>query len=390
MIRQVEKYLDKMQRDRIGKPGGMALVASDDTVIGQGNDALQSLGSSLLERLDLTAVALVEPTFPFTDYLVVATPTAETRITPRDTETRTFLHDIPILRSSQLSGEPADRIAELLGQRKGVLVEGVGIIAAGSITVEQAYINASSLFHSLLVMYLLDLLTRTNIPEQELQQLDDFRRNWLKPLVSPETLLPGKDLNDPTTILQEMSRVGRITVELGLVDSFFGNISCRFDNTLYISQTAASLDELEGCIDPVPFDNSSTCGITASSELLAHRLIYEQTGARTLLHGHPRFAVIMSMLCDTPDCPIDDCWRDCPHTRLLGNAPVVAGEVGAGGLARRVAPIIGDSGKAVVYGHGIFAIGRDGFDDALNAMIETEEWCRREYFRRLDMKISNR
>jgi ribulose-5-phosphate 4-epimerase/fuculose-1-phosphate aldolase len=203
----------------------------------------------------------------------------------------------------------------------------------------------------------------------------------------PGEILPTDALATPETIYREIAKVGRMTVELGLVDSFFGNISYKCDNIIYISQTGASLDELEGCIDPVPIDNSSTCGITASSELPAHRQVYEQTGAQTLLHGHPKFAVIMSMLCEIGDCPVADCWRDCPHVRQVGDIPIVAGEVGAGGLADKIAPVIGQHGRVIVFGHGVFAIGLDGFKDALAALIKTEQWCRREYFRRLKQTV---
>ncbi|HBG04309.1 MAG TPA: aldolase, partial [Geobacter sp.] len=128
----------------------------------------------------------------------------------------------------------------------------------------------------------------------------------------------------------------------------------------------------------------STTGITASSELLAHRKIFEASGARVILHGHPKFAVVMSMLCETRDCPIKDCWKDCPQVRHLGGTPVVAGEIGAGGLAKRVPPVIGATGSAIVYGHGVFAIGMDGFGEAFAAMVDVENFCREEYFRRLD------
>jgi ribulose-5-phosphate 4-epimerase/fuculose-1-phosphate aldolase len=191
-------------------------------------------------------------------------------------------------------------------------------------------------------------------------------------------------LNSHDEILDEMARTGRYTVERGLVDSFFGNISCRLGEMLYISQTASSLDELAGCIDPVPFTNRSTTGITASSELAAHRRIYETSDALTILHGHPKFAVVMSMLCDVSDCPVVDCWKDCQKVRILGGTPVVAGEIGAGGLAKRVPPVIGGPGRALVYGHGVFTIGRRNFEEAFRSMVEVENWCRDEYFRRLD------
>jgi len=384
MIRQAQKFLDKLELDRTGRPGRSALLANDDRIVGTGADDLCQLGHELLERLNVVAVALVEPALPFADFLIRNAGRAESCLVPRDTETRTFLHDIPFVRHQELATQPADQLARLLGNRKGILVEGLGIIATGAVTPEQAYINVSSIFHSVFVKYLLDILGEKSLSAEEQLALADFQKNWLKPLASDIAFAPAGTLDERAHILDEICRIGRETVRLGLVDSFFGNISLRHQETIYISQTAASLDELEGCIDPVPIDNSSTCGITASSELLAHQKVYAQTGARTLLHGHPKFAVIMSMICETAECPITDCWKDCPHVRQVGTIPIVAGEVGAGGLAERIAPVIGEPGAVMVFGHGVFAIGRDGFRDALAAMIATEEWCRNEYFRRLE------
>jgi ribulose-5-phosphate 4-epimerase/fuculose-1-phosphate aldolase len=102
-----------------------------------------------------------------------------------------------------------------------------------------------------------------------------------------------------------------------------------------------------------------------------------------ILHGHPKFSVVMSMLCDEAGCPVSDCWRECPRVRFLGDAPVVAGEIGAGGLAKRVPPVITGPRRAVVYGHGVFTIGND-FGEAFRAMVAVENWCRSEFLRRLD------
>jgi ribulose-5-phosphate 4-epimerase/fuculose-1-phosphate aldolase len=96
----------------------------------------------------------------------------------------------------------------------------------------------------------------------------------------------------------------------------------------------------------------------------------------------------MSMLCETQgSCTVADCWKDCPHVRDLGGTPVVAGEIGAGGLARRVPPVIAGPGRAIVYGHGVFTLGRSGFAEAFTAMVEVECWCRNEYFRRLARRV---
>jgi ribulose-5-phosphate 4-epimerase/fuculose-1-phosphate aldolase len=387
---QIAKYTAKLVADRSALAAEIAFAAQDDSLLTGGNPGLARLAGDTLARLGCLGLVVARPALPFADFLIRRARPDERSIVPRDTETRTFLHDIPFLRRREAGADPAVTIARLLGNRKGVIVEGVGIVATGAVTIEQAYINYSSVFHSTFVKYLLDLLRDGFLLPGEAEAFGEFRTHWLRPLSAEGLTFREGPLSEPAEILAEIAAVGRYTVERGLVDSFFGNISARVGDVIYISQTAASLDELPGCIDPVPMDNSSTTGITASSELLAHRRIYETSDARVILHGHPRFAVAMSMLCAEDSCPITDCWKDCPKVRLLGDTPVVAGEIGAGGLAKRVPPVIAGPGKALVYGHGVFAIGRGAFAEAFRAMVDVENWCRDEYFRRLSLAERDR
>lgn len=385
---QIAKYSGKLLADRSALSGNVAIAAHDDAILSEGDPGLARLCERILSSLSCLGLVAARPSLPFADYLVRRAKAGESRIVPQDTETRTFLHDIPFLRREELGEDAAPRIAALLGNRKSMIAEGLGIVAGGTVTVEQAYINYSSVFHAAFVKYLLDLLADGFLLPGEKEAFESFRRDWLRPLSAEGLDFRSGALEEPEEIFKEVAAVGRYTVERGLVDSFFGNISCRAGGVIYISQTAASLDELPGRIDPVRTDNSSTTGITASSELLAHRRIYEKSGARTILHGHPKFAVAMSMLCEETGCTIKDCWRDCDKVRLLGDTPVVAGEIGAGGLAGRVPTAIAAPRKAVVYGHGVFTVGRTDFAEAFQAMVGVENWCRQEYFRRLEAKLS--
>ena len=383
---QLQKYANKLITDHSAMPGRIAVAAKDDELVSTGDPELAGVARGVLERLNALSLVAAAPSLPFADLLVRRAGAGCHCIEPQDTETRTFLHDIPFIRRGELSGNPAGQIAALLGNRKGVIVEGFGIFASGGVTVEQAYINYSSVFHSTFVKYLQDLLHTGFLLPEESGVVDRFFSEWLQPLTAEGLAFHAGSLESSQDILDEIATVGRYTVERGLVDSFFGNISCRTDKLIYISQTAASLDALAGCIDPVPFDNSSTVGITASSELAAHRRIFETSDAKVILHGHPKFSVVMSMLCERQDCPVTDCWRDCPHVRFMGGTPVVAGEIGAGGLAKRVPPVIAGPGRAIVYGHGVFTLGRKGFAEAFSAMVEVENWCRSEYQRLLEEK----
>jgi ribulose-5-phosphate 4-epimerase/fuculose-1-phosphate aldolase len=387
---QIQKYINKLISDRSAHPGMIAFAAQDDVMVCGGEPFLAGVAADALARLNCLALCAALPALPFADFLLRRAAAGEHEIIPRDTETRTFLHDIPLLRSSELGDNhlPAV-IAGLLGSRKGVVVEGLGIFASGALTVEQAYINWSSVFHSTFIKYLEDILQDGFRLPGEAEAFERFRIEWMQPLSADGLQFRAGPIADKGDILDEITRVGRYTVQRGLVDSFFGNISYSNGDLLYISQTASSLDELAGCIDPVPFENNSTVGITASSELVAHRSIFELTGCRAILHGHPRFAVVMSMLCEEQgQCGITDCWRECTKVRLLGGTPVVAGEIGAGGIAKSVPPVIGGPGRAIVYGHGVFAIGRTDFREAFQALVDVENWCRSEYFRRFDERGS--
>jgi ribulose-5-phosphate 4-epimerase/fuculose-1-phosphate aldolase len=382
---QIQKYIDKLIFDRSASPGKIAFAAQDDVMICLGEPSLECIAADTLARLNCLALCAAQPALPFAEFLLRRASADEHEIIPRDTETRTFLHDIPLLRTAETGEFPASAIAGLLGSRKGIVVEGIGIIAAGALTIEQAYINWSSVFHSTFIKYLEDVLHDGFILPGEAEAFERFRNDWLAPLSADGLQFRQGPIADKVDILDELTRVGRYTVQRGLVDSFFGNISYSNGDLIYISQTASSLDELSGCIDPVPFENTSTVGITASSELVAHRSIFELTGCNAILHGHPRFAVVMSMLCDDKaGCTVKDCWRDCTKVRDLGGTPVVAGEIGAGGIAKNVPPVIGMSGCAIVYGHGVFAIGRSDFREAFQALVAVENWCRAEYFRRFD------
>ena len=373
-------YQAKLEQDGCGKPDRVAMFMQDDTISAVGPEDLCRIGHPLLMQLGLPALALFEPALPFYNSVIKKTTSGHT-IVPTDTETRTFLHDIPFIRQADLPADPLPIFTDLLGKRKGIMVENLGMITTATVTVEQAYINASSLFHAIFVKHLLDVLREGFATDQERKDFDHFEQHWLKKPASPKPPLQAVASTDPDKIFTEMTNAGRKTVQERLVDSSFGNLSCKNGSTIYISQTGASLDTLEGCIDPVPLDNSSTCGITASSELLAHQLIYEQTGDGVILHGHPKFSIIMSMVCDHKSCAQQDCWRDCPEIRSCRDIPIVPGEIGAGGLAEKVSPVIKQTGKVIVFGHGVFTFGRD-FREAFDALLQTEEACMQEYFHR--------
>jgi len=122
--------------------------------------------------------------------------------------------------------------------------------------------------------------------------------------------------------------------------------------------------------------------VTASSEYSAHKEIYLRGGSRAILHGHPKFSVIMSMLCDKKDCENrGQCHIKCTRERFINDIPVVPGEVGTGryGLCNTLPPAVTGRRGAIVYGHGLFTTGQHDFHEAFSRLLDIELMCIDEY-----------
>ena len=385
---QIAKYTQKLLRDRTAVPDSIRFYRLDDVVSANRQDEWLPVFSSVFEGLDITALLFARLTLPFADLLVERAEPGMDRLVPKDSETKGFLHDIPFIRKQEWEGASmdgrTDLIVRCLKERKAAVIEGIGVVSTGGVTVEQAYIGFSTIFHTTFVKYLLDVLTDGFKLSKEKMIFERFKQAWNKaPDLGDLTFAEGP-LHDHNAIISEICRTGRYTVEKGYVDSFFGNISYFDGATISISQTTSSLDELEGFIDPVPVDGSSTAGLSASSELPTHKGIYLDSPYHAVLHGHPRFSIILSMLCDETNCGIKDCNRLCNRVRSVCGVPIVAGETGAGGMAKSVPAAMKQLGVCIVYGHGIFAAGEMDFRDAFMKMAVVENKCREEYFRLME------
>ena len=384
---QIEKYTQKLLRDRTAVPESIRFYRLDDIAVTNRHDEWLPVFTEVFNGLDVTALLFAKPTLPFADLLVERADPRADKLVPKDSETKVFLHDIPFIRKAEwLDGpksELAGKIIHCLKKRKAAIIQGLGVVASGGVTVEQAFIGFSSIFHTTFVKYLLDLLTEGFKLSDERRHFDEFRKLWLRQRDLSDLTFASGPIDGREEIIREICRVGRYTVEKGYVDSFFGNISYFDGRTIFISQTASSLDELEGHIDPVPLDGSSTSGLSASSELPAHRGIYVASHYHAILHGHPKFSVIMSMHCEEHNCDIEDCNRLCNRNRSACGVPIVAGETGAGGLARSVPLALKESSVCIVYGHGIFSAEEKDFRDAFMKMVDVENRCQEEYFRLL-------
>ncbi len=148
--------------------------------------------------------------------------------------------------------------------------------------------------------------------------------------------------------------IGRDLFLRGLVTSHAGNLSLRTKERICITRRGAMLGRIgeEDLVDVDPTDPGSTIA-RASSEVLVHRAIYEKTSSLAVVHAHPPYATLLSMLNEEL---IPNDWEGSYH---LKKVPVVSMEttVGSQESAGLVSEALRDHKAVMLKGHGSFARG---------------------------------
>lgn len=379
----LKKYTDKMVLAGLTDKGGALFGLHGAETLWSRKDKMCEALEAVMAAGDRQAILYAEPAEPYRTIIEYLAESSGDLIEPRDFETRIFLHDLPVLREFH-----PQKISTVLKRRRGVIIAGRGVITAGRTGPEAAFILFSSVCFACYVKFFSDALQHVRRGG-----MDRRRRAVLEGVLKrldPEPEAAGDLLRGPFTsreqVVPAMAEAGRLMVERRLVDSCFGNISYFADPVLYISRKGGALDELQDRIVTVSLDDPSAPTGKASTEFPAHRDIVLTTGRRAVLHGHPRFAVILSMDCDQDDCgDRDACHIRCQRDRYVCGIPVVAGEAGSGpfGLCHTVPPAMRDHTGVIVYGHGLFTAGKVDFNEAFGHLADIEKACRREYFRRV-------
>jgi len=382
MERLVKKYADKLVAQGLAEPNTPLIGGLDAELIWNRDAPSCILLEEVFTGLNINSLLFTKPAEPYFSILNYLAGRSNDAIHPEDCETRTFLHDIPVARELT-----AANIIAALKKRKSLFIAGEGIVTFGTVSPEQAFVTYSSVCFSGFVKFFLDYRTDVKAgrrdPKAEAVFAEAFTtyRDFITALPEGRPLQKGP-FPDSERVIKAMIEAGKRTIDYRMVDSYFGNISYRLRDTIYISQTASSLDELAGCIDACPMDGSSCAGITASSEFTAHKEILSSTENRAILHGHPKFSVILSMICEEEACDQKDrCHIQCPKKRFVRDIPIVPGEVGTGptGLCHTLPPALRGNRGTLVYGHGLFTVGKEDFREAFANLLQIERMCMEEY-----------
>lgn len=174
---------------------------------------------------------------------------------------------------------------------------------------------------------------------------------------------------------QDIEKFGKKIVSSGLAGSRFGNISIRKGDKLLITTGGSSLDNItEKSVVEIDIHEPSNLDSVASSETIVHRMIYNKTHALAIIHAHPHFAVIESMLADGDTIvPLN-----VEAQYFLQEIPVVRGKSGTQELADKTSQALIDHKGVIVFSHGTFSIG-ETLDEAYFITELIEQGCKLKY-----------
>jgi len=148
----------------------------------------------------------------------------------------------------------------------------------------------------------------------------------------------------PPEVLTELQETGRDLYLAGLVSSHGGNLSVRLaDGSIVITKHGGRLGHIDAGELTLVASERAADG-EPSMDLAIHRAIYQATGARAVMHAHPRHAIALSLLEDRISP------QDLEGRHYMGAAvPVVSAE--------DVPAALKDHVIVVVRGHGSYAHG---------------------------------
>ncbi len=177
-------------------------------------------------------------------------------------------------------------------------------------------------------------------------------------------------------IWNEIAKFGKKLVDRGLVESRLGNISIRTGDKMLITTSGSSLDDITGKnVVEIDIDKSSSLESIASSETIVHRMIYQKNPALAIIHAHPPFAVIESLLAEN-DMIVP---LNVEGQYFLREIPVVRGITGTLELAKKTAEALLDHKGTIVFSHGTFTIG-ETLDESYFITEQLEHSCKLKYY----------
>lgn len=175
------------------------------------------------------------------------------------------------------------------------------------------------------------------------------------------------EIKNEDTAVDQIVKTGKAICRMKMTNGVFGNISARTGDRIIITETGSSLAELEDSIVVCDLSGNPLNGKKPSCEVSSHVRIYRETESNCVIHCHPFFMIANSLLYDEP---------------AIFGFPVIKADIGDGpnGISSFILPAILEKNLAIVYGHGVFTMGNDNFNEQLKAIYDLEYTLCRDKF----------
>lgn len=172
-------------------------------------------------------------------------------------------------------------------------------------------------------------------------------------------------------IVSQMRKIGKDLFRRGLVGSHSGNMSLRKGDLIYITKRGSMLGSLEKeDIIEVPLEGAEKNTLeVASSETPVHLSIYKMVDSGAVLHAHPPYAVLLSLITKENQLfPLD--WEG---KKIIGTIFFVEAEEDGEKNSReeKISLALKDHKIVVVRGHGSFARG-ESLEEAYSYTMSLE------------------
>jgi L-fuculose-phosphate aldolase len=156
------------------------------------------------------------------------------------------------------------------------------------------------------------------------------------------------------SMVRSFQEIGRDIFLRGLISSHAGNMSVRMGDRIFLTRRGSMLGRLsEKDLVELDISKNDTHILMASSETVVHRAIYRNTSALAVVHTHPPYATLLSMV-DDEIIPVDS-----EGSYLFKKVPVVSLEktIGSEEASRVVSEYLKEYRIVLMRGHGSFARG---------------------------------
>jgi L-fuculose-phosphate aldolase len=160
--------------------------------------------------------------------------------------------------------------------------------------------------------------------------------------------------DEKTQIWRDFRKFGRLLDSHGMNTSHSGNLSVRRGDRIFITRRGSMSADIRknDVIETGIYEDDSGI-VLASTETIVHRAIYQDTSALAVIHAHPPYAIVLSLL------EKDIIAVDAEGAYHMHKIPVLDLKVpvGSSEAAEKLPPVLKNYKAAMVRSHGVFTTG---------------------------------